>query len=77
MRTVSGHWKYCISIPMMAACLFSSGNDVFEEEGMQIKLIGCQYVDIRSDALSEITELMNTFLEFQKEQYENIVMNLI
>ena len=57
--------------------LFSSGNDVFEEEGMQIKLIGCQYVDIRSDALSEITELMNTFLEFQKEQYENIVMNLI
>ena len=57
--------------------LFSSVNDVFEEEGMQIKLIGCQYVDIRSDALSEITELMNTFLEFQKEQYENIVMNLI
>ena len=41
--------------------LFSSGNDVFEEEGMQIKLIGCQYADIRSNALREITEIMSTF----------------
>ena len=42
--------------------LFSSGNDVFGEEGMQIKLIGCQYADIRSNALREITEIMSKFL---------------
>ena len=56
--------------------LFSSENEIFELEGMQIKFIGgCQYVDIRSDVLSEITELMTTFLEFQEEKYENMVMN--
>ena len=38
--------------------LFSSGNDIFGEEGMQIKLIGCQYADIRLSALKEITEIM-------------------
>ena len=56
--------------------LFSSGNEIFELEGMQIKFIGgCQYVDIRLDVLREITELMTTFLEFQEEKYENIIMN--
>ena len=56
--------------------IFSSENEIFELEGMQIKFIGgCQYVDIRSDVLSEITELMTTFLEFQEEKYENMVMN--
>ena len=52
--------------------LFSSGNDVFGEEGMQIKLIGCQYADIRSNALREITEIMSTFLEFQEEKYKKM-----
>tara|TARA_R110001583_G_scaffold131882_3_gene283711 strand:- start:31 stop:339 length:309 start_codon:yes stop_codon:yes gene_type:complete len=40
--------------------LFSKENEIFGEEGMQIKLIDCQWADIRADLLSEITELMTT-----------------
>ena len=31
-----------------------------DSDGMQIKLIDCQWADIRADLLSEITELMTT-----------------
>tara|TARA_R100001244_G_scaffold28305_3_gene27622 strand:- start:2124 stop:2429 length:306 start_codon:yes stop_codon:yes gene_type:complete len=40
--------------------LFSKENEIFGEEGMQIKLIGCQWADIRSDVLGEITKLITT-----------------
>ena len=40
--------------------LFSKENDIFGEEGMQIKLIDCQYADIRSNVLSQITDIMTT-----------------
>lgn len=40
--------------------LFSKENEIFGEEGMQIKLIDCQWADIRSDVLSQITKMMTT-----------------
>ena len=41
--------------------LFSSENDIFQR-GMQIKPIGCQYADITTKTLREITGIMSKFI---------------
>ena len=57
--------------------LFSSENEIFEEEGMQIKLIDCQWVDIRSRVLIEITELMNKFVADRQKKYELLALSAL
>ena len=52
--------------------LFSSENDRFEGEGMQIKPIDCQYADITPKTLRQITVIMNKFLATFEERYEEM-----
>jgi hypothetical protein len=42
--------------------IFSSKNDIFGENGMQIKTIGCQWADITPKTLREITGIMSKFI---------------
>ena len=50
--------------------LFSSQNDRFEEDGMQIKAIGCQWADITPKNLREITGIMSKFIATSQERDE-------
>jgi len=52
--------------------LFSSENDRFEESGMQIKPIGCQWADITPKTLREITGIMSKFMATNQERYEKM-----
>jgi hypothetical protein len=49
--------------------IFSSENEIFPENGMQIKLIGCQYTDISTKTLREITGIMSKFMTARRKRY--------
>jgi len=57
--------------------LFSSENDIFGEEGMQIKLIGCQFADIRSKTLGEITRIISKFVATRQKRYELLALSAL
>ena len=81
--TSSGYWVYeddpdedgmgtleILYLDSDDGCLiFSSENDRFEEDGMQIKPIGCQWADITPKTLREITEIMSKFITAREKRY--------
>jgi hypothetical protein len=54
--------------------IFSSENEIFPENGMQIKLIGSQYTDISTKTLREITGIMSKFMTARQKRYELLAL---
>ena len=48
--------------------IFSSVNDRFEDHGMQVRPIDCEWADVTVDTLEEIANTMDDFLMTDKER---------